>query len=319
MTATEFLKSCRNNRTAVFTAVPFCGAALGSLLAELLPGVFTRSASSFLLTIIQIALWSAVVSMPLTLALFWADLIYRRGRLINREIIKQALITGALAGAISGAVAQAVYSIDTGSGLMKHIVIRSLCWGLMGGLLGWRLSVRVPNLGSLRGSIAGLAGGILGGLGFVALTAILPEFLGRMTGVGILGAALGFAIVAVEQLFRSATMSVIWGPRETTTITLGPTPVTIGGGDDHVWLKGLPPKAFVVWIERGKVFCKDQQAGKQTELKDGATFTVAKVQFQITTSIRAQAGGASPPTQTRTPTPPVRQTSQPSRPAPTPR
>jgi hypothetical protein len=289
------LIALRNNRSAVFTAVPFCGAAVGSLVAEFLPNVLSGSRSSLLLTIIGVALWSAVISTPLTLALFWSDLIYRRGRLLNREIIRQALVTGPLAGAISGAIAQAVYSIDLGSGLMKHVVLRSLCWGIMGGLLGWRLSTRVPNLGSLRGSIAGVIGGILGGLGFVGFITIFPEFLGRMAGVGILGAALGLAIVTVEHLCRTASMKVMWGPRETTTITLAAKPVSIGGGDDHVWLKGLPPRAFLVWIERGKVFCKDQQTGKQIELKDGGTFTVARVQFQITASPHAQTGGTGLP------------------------
>lgn len=280
MTATDFLKTCRNNRTVVFAVVPFAGAALGSLLAEALPGSLSRSV--FLLTILHVALWSAIISAPLTLALFWADLIYRRGRLLNREIIKPALLTGVLAGAISGAAAQTVYSIDIGSGLVKHVLIRSLCWGIMGAILGWRLSTRVPNLGSLRGTLAGLAGGVLGGLGFVAFVSTLPEFLGRMVGVGILGAALGLAIITVEKLFRTATLNVLWGPREMTSLSLGSAPVSIGGGDDHVWLKGLPPKAFLVWIERGKVFCKDQQTGKQNELKVGSTFTVARVQFRIT-------------------------------------
>jgi len=160
-----FLTGIRTNRVAVFTAIPFCGAAVGSLLAEALPTALSRS--GFLLTVLHVAFWSAIISAPLTLALFWADLIYRRGRLLNRETFKPALLTGALAGAISGAVAQAVYSIDVGSGLVKHVLIRSLCWGIMGAILGWRLSTRVPNLGSFRGTLAGLAGGALGGLGFV--------------------------------------------------------------------------------------------------------------------------------------------------------
>ena len=311
MTATDFLKTCRNNRTVVFAVVPFAGAALGSLLAETLPTTLARS--GFLLTLLHVALWSAIISAPLTLALFWADLIYRRGRLLNREIIKPALLTGALAGAISGAVAQALYSVDIGSGLVKHVLIRSLCWGIMGAILGWRLSTRVPNLGSLRGTLAGLVGGILGGLGFVAFVSALPEFLGRMVGVGILGAALGLAIITVEKLFRTATLNVLWGPRETTSLSLGNTPVTIGGGDDHVWLKGLPPKAFLVWIERGKVFCKDQQTGRQNELKDGSTFTVARVQFRITTATPTTPAGSAPPRPSPPPSPPTRATPQPPR------
>jgi len=123
----------------------------------------------------------------------------------------------------------------------------------------------------------------------------LPEFLGRMIGIGILGAALGFAIITVEQLFRRATLTVLWGPRETTALSLGGTPISIGGGDDHVWLKGLAPKAFVLWTEHGKVLCRDQQTEKQNEFKNGSTFTVARVQFRITTASPTIHTGSAPP------------------------
>jgi uncharacterized membrane protein YeaQ/YmgE (transglycosylase-associated protein family) len=278
MNTTELLRVCRNNRTAVFTAVPFAGAALGSILAELLPDGFAQSP---FLIILHVALWSAIISAPLTLALFLADLIYRRGRLNNPEIIKTALLAGAIAGAISGAVAQTIYNIDLGSGLFKNIIVRSLCWGIMGAILGWRLSKRVPNLGPLRGCLAGLVGGIIGGLGFIFTSAIFPEFIGRMLGVGILGAALGVAIITIEQMFRTASLLVRWGPKETTTLNLGATPITIGGGDDHVCLRGIQPKAYSVWVEQGKVFCKDHMAGKQVEVKDKGTFTIARVDFQV--------------------------------------
>ena len=293
----NFLTRLRSNRKAIFIALPFCGGALGSILAELFPASLPLPLSKYLLTIIHVSIWSALISMPLTLALFWSDLIYRRGRLFNWKIISQALIAGAVVGAVSGGVAQCVYSLNLGSGVIKHVILRSLCWGIMGGLLGAGLSLRVPNLGAVRGALAGVVGGILGGIGFVALITILPQFLGRMVGVGILGASLGFVIVTVEQYFRSASLAVLWGPRETTSITLGPKPVSIGGGEDHVWLKGLPAKAYLVWMEHGKIFCRDQQVGRQVELKDKSTFTVARVQFQILaggTAVPPQGSAASP-------------------------
>ena len=100
----------------------------------------------------------------------------------------------------------------------------------------------------------------------------------------ILGAAIGYSIALVEELARAASLIVRWGPKETTTISLGTTPVTIGGGDDHVFLRGIPASAYRVWMERGKIFCMDQKSGRQSELKDNSTFTVARVEFQVNLS-----------------------------------
>ena len=275
------LKSLRNNRNAVFILLPFCGGAIGSVLAELAPNIPKDLLPGLLRAIITVAMWSALISIPLTLALFWSDIVYRHGKLFNWKTISQALLIGAVVGAVSGGVAQTIYSVGPASGMIKHLVLRSLCWGIMGGLLGGGLSMRVPNLGVLRGASGGLIGGTLGGLGFVALITILPQFLGRMAGVGILGAALGLAIVTVEKMFRAASLTVIWGPGETSSITLGATPVTIGSGDDHVMIGGIPPKAFQLWVEQGKVFCKVQQTGKQAEMKDGNVFIAGRVQLKI--------------------------------------
>lgn len=281
----EFMKltTLRNNRNAVFIAVPFCGGALGSVFAELAPGSLSLSLSRFWFAVIQVAVWSALISIPLALALFWSDVIYRRGKLFNWKLISLSLTTGAIVGAVSGAGAQCIYSAGPASGLIKHVVLRSLCWGIMGGLLGWALSMRVPNLGAARGALGGAVGGILGGLGFVGLITIHPHFLGRLAGVGILGASLGLAIVTVEKLFRTATLAVTWGPGESSSITLGATPVTIGGGDDHVLIRGQSPKAFQLRVEAGKVFCTIQQTGQQAELNNGSTFIVGRLQFEIAT------------------------------------
>lgn len=75
----------------------------------------------------------------------------------------------------------------------------------MGLLLGWRLAARIPNLERNKALLAGAVGGFVGGLGFVVVSMVLPQFIGRMVGVGVLGTALGLSIVVVELWFRAAT------------------------------------------------------------------------------------------------------------------
>jgi hypothetical protein len=123
---------------------------------------------------------------------------------------------------------------------------------------------------------------MVGGIAFILLCSVLPELLGRLLGVGLLGAALGLTIVTVEQIFRTASMTVVWAPKETTTVTLGTTPVSIGGGDDHVVIRGLPRRAVVIGMEQGKIFCTELTSGKKTQLKDKSTIDVGKVQIVIT-------------------------------------
>jgi hypothetical protein len=122
---------------------------------------------------------------------------------------------------------------------------------------------------------------LFGGMGFLVVAGLFAEMIGRMLGVGILGAALGLAIVIVEALFREASLEVIWAPREVTTLSLGPKPISIGGGDDHVHLSGLPRRAASVAMEQGKIYYTDTATGKKTEFRDGSRIKVGKVEMVV--------------------------------------
>jgi hypothetical protein len=121
----------------------------------------------------------------------------------------------------------------------------------------------------------------VGGIGFLIVGAYLPEVFGRMLGVGILGAMLGLSIVVVEAMFREASLDIIWAPKEQTSITLGPNPVYIGGGDDHVHVAGLPQHAAGVILEQGKIQYVDSSTGKRTDLKDGSRIKIGKIEIVI--------------------------------------
>lgn len=268
----------KNNKRLLFCTCGFVGGMAGALLAELAPDL----GMGLVPLVAYTTLWSALAAGLLTVGLFAAGEIYNRRRFAI-GIYRKGLIAGIIAGAIGGFVAQSVYSFQGEPNFLNQVVFRSFCWGIMGGLLGWRLSAVVPNLGSNRGIIAGAVGGFVGGIGFLITSAILPEVLGRMVGLGGLGAALGLAVVAIEEMFRTARLDVIWAPKEMTSVTLGPKPVYIGGGDDHIFIAGLPQHALGVILENGKIQCIDNATGKRSDLKEGSRIQIGKVEVVVRT------------------------------------
>jgi len=268
----------KNNKRLLFSTTGFIGGMLGALLAELVPDF----GKSLVPLVGYTSLWSAISGALITLGLFAAGEIYNR-KPFSPAIYRKGLLAGLLAGAISGFVAQAVYSFQGEPSFFTQVVFRAFCWAIMGALLGLRLSTVVPNLGATRGILAGALGGFAGGLGFLIASSVLVEVLGRMFGLGILGAALGFAVVAIEEVFRAARLDVIWAPREVTAITLGAKPVYIGGGDDHIFIHGLPQHALGVVLENGKVQCIDSSTGKRSDLKEGSRIQIGKVEVVVHT------------------------------------
>ena len=268
----------KNNKRLLFSLCGFAGGVAGALLAELVPEFGLSMVSAVAYT----TLWSAVGAALVTVALFAAGEIYNRKK-FSFDIYRKGMVAGVIAGAIGGFVAQAVYSFQGEPNFFNQVIFRSFCWAIMGGLLGWRLSAVVPNLGSSRGVIAGAIGGFVGGIGFLASSMIFAEVLGRMVGFGVLGAALGLAVVAIEEMFRAARLDVIWAPKEITSITLGNKPVHIGGGDDHVYIHGLPQHALAIVLEGGKIQCIDSASGKRSDLKGGSTIKIGKVEVVVRT------------------------------------
>lgn len=268
----------RNNKHLLYSFFGFVGGAGGALLAEIVP---LKSTSSAVGLVLHTGLWSATFTAVLTFGLFSAGEIYNRHPWLSPAILRKALPVGAIAGAIAGAAAQAVYTIQMQSVIARELLFKPACWGLMGGLLGWRLVSAIPNLGLGRGVTGGAIGGFLGGLAFVATGIFLPETLGRMVGVGLLGAALGLAIVTIEAIFREAYLEVVWAPKEVTYVTLGSRPVFIGGGDDHVYVRGLSQNAATVALDQGKIYYTDKATGKRTELKNGSKLHIGSVMILI--------------------------------------
>jgi len=268
----------KNNKRLLFLSCGFLGGLVGALVAEFGPdfrnGLLTITAS--------VALWSGISAAWITVGLFAAGEIYNR-RPFKVAIYFKGMIAGIIAGVIAGFVAQAVFNFSDPSTFFGNVVVRVLCWGVMGAILGWRLSVVIPNLGWRRGISAGALGGVIGGLAFLGVNTLLPELLGRTVGIGMLGAALGVAVVTVEQIFRTANLEIIWAPNEVTSVTLGPKPVFLGGGDDHIFVAGLPQNALSVVLQNHEIHCTNHTNGSQNVLKEGSRIKIGKIEIVVRT------------------------------------
>lgn len=275
------LTAVRANKRLLFLLAGSLGGAAGSVLAENVPG--SGRDASVLRLVATTGGWSAVAAAVLATCLFAASEWHQRRNFRPRQV-QRLLLLGAVSGFVSGAVAQVAFSFQVGSPEFQDRVVRPLCWALMGGLLGALLSRSVPNLGAWRGLLAGGCGGGLGGVGFLWAGALLPQalqVLARMVGWGTLGLFIALAMLVVERLFREASLEVIWAPNESTNFNLGAQAVTIGGGEDHVFVRGLPPRFASIVFANGLIEYVETASGARTPLKDGSRLEIGMLNLLI--------------------------------------
>lgn len=270
----------RTNQLAVYVIGGGLGGLVGALLAEVVELSRPSYYTSHLEVILYTALWSGVFTSVLAAALTIAAEWYQRRGLRPGRVVN-ALLLGALAGIIAGAIAEAIFQQKIGSVQFQNYVLRTFCWGLAGSLIGALLSRTVPNLGLKRGSIAGFVGGAVGGICFILVSSALPEILGRLVGISALGVALGLAMYVVEHLLREASLEVVWAPNETTRVSLGAQPVTIGGGEDHIFVRSLPPRVSTIIFQNGQIEHIENSNGKRTPLKDGSRLRIGPLHLVV--------------------------------------
>lgn len=275
----EALTQLRNNQLVLNVAAGAISGATGSLFAELV-NVLEPEYQDDVQTVVFTGLWSAFFTSVISAALFAAGVWYQRRELRPQPVLK-ALLFGALAGFAAGSVAQWLYQQDIGSPEFQNYVLRTFCWGLAGALIGAILSRAIPNLGLQRGCLAGFVGGAIGGIGFILVSGVLPETIGRFVGVATLGAALGLAMYLAESLFREASLEVLWAPNESSRFSLGSNPVSIGGGEDQIFVRGLPPQVSRIVFQNGQIEHFETATGKRTPLQDGSRLRIGPLNLVV--------------------------------------
>jgi len=276
----------RQNKKMLFGLLGFISGFLGALVADIIR-IGESTTGEFFYLIFVIAVWAAIFSMFIATGLFYAIDLYGRRKTNWPELLKKSIPSGLIAGAVSGGIAQAVYGPISHllSDIFLGILFQSACWGICGLILGLILSKSIPNLGARRAIYAGFIGGFLGGVGFQLVGLLMPETLGRMVGIGIMGAALGLCLVLVEERSRVAYVEVHWAPDEVSFFTLGNTPVFIGAGDSDICVTSVVRHAMSLVTDGGQIIATDHTKGKKKQLLDGDHINIGKIDMVIRTGI----------------------------------
>lgn len=277
------IKKIRQNKKLLFASIGFLSGAIGALFGH----IFVLIHGSPFLLIICMAFWVAISTSIISLGLLCANMIYSRKNVEWAEIIKTTIPVVFVAGILAGGIAQIFYGIVQSyypDNPLLQLAFRAIAWGIYGVIIGWRVSTLIPNMDQQKGIIAGLAGGLIGGtifhLTFTYL--ILPELLGRMIGVSILGAALGLCLIIVEERYRSAFLEVHWGPHEANEYTLGEIPIYIGGeGKNEIHVSKMPHHAVSISMENGIIKVINTISGETKEMKEGSKIVMGNIEFIV--------------------------------------
>ncbi|MBX7135041.1 MAG: hypothetical protein K1X67_20440 [Fimbriimonadaceae bacterium] len=285
------LSSLRLRKRELYAIAGAIGGAIGASVAELAL-ILDTNRSTRIGGIVGTGLWSAAFASVLGSALFLASEWHQR-REFSSDRWAKVFSLGAIAGFLSGAGAQYLYSLEIGSFELRNYGLRILAWAIMGALLGAMLSRSVPNLGLIRGTSAGVLGGAIGCMGFLLTSMFLPGFAGRVVGIALLGLALGLAMYFVQNMFQEASLEVEWAPNESTRVGLGAQPVVIGGGgEEHIFKKGLPPCVSSIVLKDGLIEHVETSNGKRTPLQDGSRLRIGGLNMVV--HAVSGAGGSAP-------------------------
>jgi hypothetical protein len=269
-------------KSRVFGIAGGIGAIVGEIISELSDILTT---SSFIGNIVSVALWSALISLGVSIGLLIAQNIYLRKLSFSKTIVKTALL-GIVSGAFAGALAQVVFAFTQNISTLAEIVSRIICWGIMASGVGLGVSLFVPNYPRKRAMLAGLLGGIIGGALFRASFGILPDVAGRVFGTGILGVFIGLTISVVEEILREVWITIDWGKNETTTVSLGKNAIVLGSSseaDIYLPRNKFPPVTAIIKIENSKVIVDNKLDNQRTEMTDNSEINLGMLKIIIHT------------------------------------
>jgi hypothetical protein len=243
-------------------------------------------ADGSILPVIIIGVWTSLLAIGLAAALMSGQNLLLRKPLLTKRQVLPLLGGGLVAGLLAGSVSQAAFSSLASYPFLISFG-RVFGWILLGGILGIGMSYVIPNLPRRNSLIAGCAGGLAGAIAFIIAVPILPDFLARLLGAAILGAAIGLMIAWAEKLAREACLIVHWGPKERTVINLGERAVVLGSSNEaELYLpkeKGFPPISALVTFQGGKIVMQNKMTDTTHELKSGNKLQLGELLVEVRT------------------------------------
>jgi Ca-activated chloride channel family protein len=251
----------------------------------------------FLAELLRTSGWTALIAIGGSLALILGQNVYlRRPPLSGREGLL-GVCGGLAAGIVGGAAGQLLFAAGSGIFQVRLIgtilawICRIVGWAVLGALVGLGLSFFVPNLGRRQACAAGGTGGGAGALAFL-MASLLGDTIGRFLGAAILGAFLGMMIALVEAVFRTLWLEVRYGQKEVVSVSLGATPVRIGGDNRvcTIYARGARPIAAEYKVVEGRVVCVDYATEKTSIVDPGDQRTIGHVTVTVRQSAKPGGG-----------------------------
>lgn len=258
------------------------GAAIGAVAGELSSrlAVFSVTApalSASFKTVLLDGLKLGIFASLLGFALLSARRHYRH-RTFNTDSVVKTLGLSFLSGAFAGGVIQTLHYGWTEPQEKSTWVVDVATWLLLGALLASVIAKAAPQISARAAMAAGVVSGLMAGLVRFALSLLrVPPAGSAIAGLIALGAMMGLLIFIIDRTIPEPMVEVYWSPRRKTTVELGAQPVTIGGGEDDIFLAGAPPRVSTLVMQHGVIKHVETSTGKQTELRDGSRLRIGGV------------------------------------------
>jgi hypothetical protein len=276
------------------------GALLAYLPGELVQIVFGGAGAvpTFLRILALTSTWMGIFAIGYTLSLTFGQNKYLKRPGLQGPEITRGIIGGALVGFLSGFSAQLFFTIAVvvgqGNVLLTEMA-RIVAWAIFGAMIGVGMSFVIPNLGRAIGASWGAIGGGVGAIGFILCSALLGDQIGRLAGMAIVGAALGYSIGMAEEASRHAWLEATYGSaKEIVRVSLGATPVCVGSNSQacSIWAQGARPVELRFRFIDNRVLCDD--LGKETtfEVAPDAACRIGNVVVTVKTGVARSAGAA---------------------------
>lgn len=196
----------------------------------------TATARGFQADMLLAGAWVALVAIFAGIGLVIGQNRHLHRRPIGPRAMAIVFIGGIVTGVAAGAASQSLFYVLSGAGEIVAIG-RVASWTVLGCGVGFGIGSFVPNLDRHRATIAGAVGGVFAAFCFLTLVPVVGDTVGRLVSAAILGICTGLMMVLVEAASRTAYVLVHWSEKESSSLTLGASPILVGSSPEaHVLL-----------------------------------------------------------------------------------
>lgn len=264
----------KDPKSRLFATAGGIGALAGSLVGYSLGG----SQGGLIAT----SVWDAWIGVGIGIAVAIAQNRYLHAEhTLNARAYKASLRCG-LGGAAGGAAL--IMMKNVADGHIGHVG----AWTLEGTIFGALLAPVLPNMQRKPAARAGAIAGLLGGV----TSLVLPSMIGSAFGVAIADSFKGILVAGLlsnteKALIRDhASVTVHWGPRESSTLLLGPEPICFGPGPEcQVYVAPsspeTPPVVARLFVRQSQVLIETTKTGSATALANGSIVNIGTVRLEI--------------------------------------